>query len=70
MCSGINIYGAISPMPPVTDPMALSAARVEIRWHPELSIYASTSFLNLVGYEYGWVGGVDDSGKRNYRCNR
>ena len=65
-CSGINIFGGISPMPPVTDPMALNAARVEMQWRPELSIYASPSFLKLVGDEYGWIGGIDDSG--NVRC--
>jgi len=53
-------------MPPVTDPMALNAARVEMQWHPEFSIYASPSFLKLVGDEYGWIGGIDDSGK--LRC--
>jgi len=53
-------------MPTVTNTMALSATRVEIRWHPEISIYASESFLKLVGDEYGWIGGIDDSGE--LRC--
>jgi hypothetical protein len=44
----------------------IKAAPVEIRWHPDLSIYASEPFLKAVGDEYGWLGGVDDSGK--LRC--
>lgn len=39
---------------------------VEINWHPDLSVYASESFLKAVGDEYGWLGGMDDSGK--LRC--
>jgi len=45
---------------------AMKATRIEINWHPELSIYSSESFLKLVGDEYGWIGGIDDSGK--LRC--
>ena len=44
----------------------MKAKKVEINWHPELSIYASESFLKAVGDEYGWIGGFDDSGK--LRC--
>jgi|SRR3972149_8614983 len=44
----------------------MRATRVEIDWHPGLSIYASESFLKAVGDEYGWIGGTDDSGK--LRC--
>lgn len=44
----------------------MRATRVEINWHPDLSIYASESFLKAVGDEYGWIGGTDDSGK--LRC--
>jgi len=39
------------------------AISVEINWHPDLSIYASESFLKAVGDEYGWLGGIDDAGK-------
>jgi len=39
------------------------AKKVEINWNPDLSIYASESFLKAVGDEYGWLGGIDDSGK-------
>ncbi len=44
----------------------MKARKVEIDWHPGLSIYASESFLKAVGDEYGWIGGIDDSGK--LRC--
>lgn len=36
---------------------------VEIDWHTGLSIYASEAFLRTVSDEYGWLGGVDDTGK-------
>jgi hypothetical protein len=39
---------------------------VKINWHPGLSIYASESFLKVVGDEYGWLGGIDGSG--TLRC--
>ena len=44
----------------------MHAKKIEIDWNPGLSIYASESFLKAVGDEYGWIGGVDDSGK--LRC--
>lgn len=44
----------------------MRATPVEINWHPGLSIYASETFLKAVGDEYGWLGGMDDSGK--LRC--
>ena len=44
----------------------MKTARIEIDWHPGLSIFASESFLKAVGDEYGWIGGIDDSGK--LRC--
>jgi len=40
--------------------------KIDINWHPGLSIYASEPFLKAVGDEYGWIGGFDDSGK--LRC--
>lgn len=39
---------------------------VEINWHPDLSIFASEPFLKSVGDEYGWIGGIDNSGE--LRC--
>lgn len=41
----------------------MRARQIEIAWHSGLSIYASEKFLRLVGDEYGWLGGLDDSGK-------
>jgi len=44
----------------------MRAIPVAIKWHPALSIYAAESFLRAVGDEYGWLGGIDDSGQ--LRC--
>jgi hypothetical protein len=44
----------------------MRAIQVRIDWHSGLSIYASEAFLKTVGDEYGWIGGIDDSGK--LRC--
>ncbi len=46
--------------------MYMKATRVEIKWHSDLSIYSSESYLKTVGDEYGWLGGTDDSG--SIRC--
>jgi hypothetical protein len=53
-------------MSPELNTIVMRAAPVPIDWHSDLSIYASESFLKLVGDEYGWIGGIDDSGK--VRC--
>ena len=42
------------------------AKKIEINWNPNLSIFASESFLKAVSDDYGWLGGTDDSGK--LRC--
>lgn len=39
---------------------------VEIKWHPDLPIFAKESFLKAVGNEYGWLGGFTDQG--DLRC--
>ncbi len=44
----------------------MKAVRVSIDWHPGLPIYASESFLRSVGDEYGWIGGMGQSG--TLRC--
>jgi hypothetical protein len=44
----------------------MRATPVEINWHSGLSIYASELFLKALGDEYGWIGGIDESGK--LRC--
>lgn len=44
----------------------MKAIPIPITWHPGLSIFASEPFLKAVGDEYGWLGGIDESGK--LRC--
>jgi len=38
------------------------AKKIEINWHQGLPFFASEAFLKLVGDEYGWIGGIDESG--------
>ena len=38
------------------------AKKIEILWHPGLSIFSSEPFLQAAGDEYGWLGGFDNSG--------
>lgn len=40
----------------------MKAKKVPINWNPSLSIYASESFLKTVSDDYGWIGGIDNSG--------
>jgi hypothetical protein len=44
----------------------MQAKQIEINWHSGLPIFSSELFLKAVSDEYGWLGGVDDSGK--LRC--
>jgi hypothetical protein len=44
----------------------IRAIPVTISWHPDLPILAYEPFLKAVGDEYGWLGGIDESGK--LRC--
>ncbi len=44
----------------------MKATRIDINWHPGLSIFASESFLKVAGDEYGWLGGIDAA--ENIRC--
>ena len=44
----------------------MRATPIKINWHSELPVFASESFLKAVGDEYGWLGGIDESGK--LRC--
>jgi hypothetical protein len=41
----------------------MDAKRVDIQWHPELSIFACEPFLRAVSDEYGWLGGFDEAGQ-------
>jgi len=40
--------------------------KIDINWHPDLSIYASELFLRTLGDEYGWLGGFLPDG--TLRC--
>lgn len=44
----------------------MRAIPVPIEWHTNLPIFACEPFLQAVGDEYGWLGGIDESGK--LRC--
>jgi hypothetical protein len=41
-------------------------APFEIKWHPGVSIFASEPFLRAVGDDYGWIGGIDNSGELRF----
>ncbi|MBN1577303.1 MAG: peptidoglycan bridge formation glycyltransferase FemA/FemB family protein [Chitinispirillaceae bacterium] len=41
----------------------LKASPIKIAWNADLPIYASESFLKTVSNEYGWLGGIGESGK-------
>lgn len=44
----------------------MKAVPIEIAWHPALPIFASEPFLRAVSQKYGWLGGMDESGR--LRC--
>ncbi|MBU0728528.1 MAG: GNAT family N-acetyltransferase, partial [Proteobacteria bacterium] len=44
----------------------MQAKKIEIDWHPDLSVYASEPFLKATGDDYGWLGGFD--GRGQLRC--
>ena len=44
----------------------MKATPIPINWHSGLPIFARESFLKGVSNEYGWLGGVDESG--SLRC--
>lgn len=44
----------------------MRATPIPINWHPKLPIFAQESFLKAVGDEFGWLGGIDESGE--LRC--
>lgn len=41
----------------------MKVIKVPIEWDSSISIYASEPFLRDVGDEYGWLGGIDRSGR-------
>ena len=44
----------------------MRAEPIAIDWHTDLPVFAKESFLRAVSNKYGWLGGIDDSGK--LRC--
>lgn len=42
------------------------ASPMEIQWSPSLPVFAKQEFLRAVGDDYGWLGGIDESG--TLRC--
>jgi hypothetical protein len=47
---------------PKVPPCAIRAEPVEIQWGPSLPVFAKEKFLSAVSSEYGWLGGIDESG--------
>ena len=44
----------------------MKVVRIPIEWDRHLPIFASERYLQLLGNEYGWIGGIDNSG--NLAC--
>jgi hypothetical protein len=44
----------------------IRAEPIKIQWDPSLPVFAKEEFLSAVGDEYGWLGGIDESGR--LRC--
>jgi hypothetical protein len=44
----------------------MQAVKIEVHWRDDLPFYASPVFLKQVSDEYGWMGGVDETG--TLRC--
>lgn len=44
----------------------MRVAPVQINWHPGLPIFAAEPFLKAVEDDYGWIGGIEESGQ--IRC--
>lgn len=56
-----------SMIPTTTEQVGLMTARpIHLDWHPGLPVFASGTFLKAVSNNYGWMGGIDASGK--LRC--
>jgi len=51
---------------PVNPRCALKAESIKVQWDPSLPVFAKPEYLQAVGDEYGWLGGMDESG--NLRC--
>ena len=44
----------------------IKSESIQIQWDPGLPVFAKEEFLGAVGDEYGWLGGMDESG--SLRC--
>jgi Acetyltransferase (GNAT) domain len=44
----------------------IRAKPIKIQWNSDLPVFAKEEFLSAVGNEYGWLGGIDESG--TMRC--
>jgi hypothetical protein len=44
----------------------IQVRKIDINWHPGLSIYASEAFLKTVGDEYGWLGGFSGDSELHF----
>jgi hypothetical protein len=51
---------------PVGSRCGMTAEPVKIEWDPSLPVFAKEEFLGAVSDEYGWLGGIDESG--TLRC--
>lgn len=51
---------------PIASNCKIAAEPVKIEWDPSLPVFAKEEFLSAVGDEYGWLGGIDESG--TLRC--
>ncbi len=51
---------------PVVLHCAITAEPIKIQWDRSLPVFAKEEFLRAVGDEYGWLGGIDESG--TLRC--
>jgi hypothetical protein len=61
------VEGISSYQTPAAAPQcAIKAEPIKIQWDPTLPVFAKEEFLNAVGDEYGWLGGIDERG--TLRC--
>lgn len=61
------MQSALSSEPPlVVSSGVIRAEPIKIQWDPSLPIFAKEDFLSAVGDEYGWLGGIDETG--TLRC--
>ena len=60
------MHGISNCVFPVAPHCAIRAEPIKIQWDPSLPVFAKEEFLRAVGDEYGWLGGIDESGR--LRC--